>query len=102
MTKRLVVAGGILNLLFGLFHIQLGMAIHRLPQLDPEYRALMEMLNVGGTLIMFLFAWVALFRESSRIHGELLKFGIEISERTVARLMPKKRNPRSQTGKPIT
>jgi putative transposase len=34
---------------------------------------------------------------SPRIHGELLKLGIEISERTVARLMPKKRKPPSQT-----
>jgi hypothetical protein len=35
--------------------------------------------------------------ESPRIHGELLKLGIKISERTVARLMPKKRKPPSQT-----
>jgi hypothetical protein len=34
---------------------------------------------------------------SPRIRGEMLKLGIEISERTVARLMPKKRNPSSQT-----
>jgi hypothetical protein len=34
---------------------------------------------------------------SPRIHGELLKLGIKISERTVARLMPKKRYPPSQT-----
>ena len=34
---------------------------------------------------------------SPRIHGELLKLGIKISERTVARLMPKRRNPPSQT-----
>jgi putative transposase len=32
-----------------------------------------------------------------RIHGELLKLGIDISERTVSRLMPKKRKPPSQT-----
>src|SRR5512139_893126 len=32
-----------------------------------------------------------------RIHGELSKLGIKISERTVARLMPRKRNPPSQT-----
>jgi hypothetical protein len=30
---------------------------------------------------------------SPRIHGELLKRGIKISERTVARLIPKNRNP---------
>jgi putative transposase len=34
---------------------------------------------------------------SPRIHGELLKLGIKISERTVARMMPKKRKPPSQT-----
>jgi transposase InsO family protein len=32
-----------------------------------------------------------------RIHGELLKLGIEVSERTVSRLMPKRRKPPSQT-----
>ncbi len=34
-----------------------------------------------------------------RIHGELLKLGIDISERTVSRLMPKHRKPPSQTWK---
>lgn len=34
---------------------------------------------------------------SPRIHGELLKLGIKISERTVAWLMPKRRNLPSQT-----
>jgi len=32
-----------------------------------------------------------------RIHGELLKLGFEISQRTVARLMPRRRKPPSQT-----
>ena len=32
-----------------------------------------------------------------RIHGELLKLGIDVSERTVSRLMPKRRKPPSQT-----
>jgi hypothetical protein len=34
-----------------------------------------------------------------RIHGELLKLGIEISERTVSRLLPRKRRPPSQSWK---
>ena len=34
-----------------------------------------------------------------RIHGELLKLGMEISERTVSRRMPKHRKPPSQTWK---
>jgi len=32
-----------------------------------------------------------------RIHGELLKFGIDVAERTVSRLMPKRRPEPSQT-----
>ena len=38
-----------------------------------------------------------LFWGAPRIHGELLKLGIEISERTVPRLMPKDRKPPSQS-----
>jgi putative transposase len=34
-----------------------------------------------------------------RIHGELLKLGIDVAERTVSRLMPKRRTPPSQTGR---
>jgi hypothetical protein len=34
---------------------------------------------------------------SPRIHGELLKLGMDISERTVARLMPNRKKPPSQT-----
>jgi putative transposase len=32
-----------------------------------------------------------------RIHGELLKLGFEVSERTISRLMPRRRMPPSQT-----
>jgi len=39
------------------------------------------------------------FWGAPRIHGELLKLGIEISERTVSRFMPKDRKPPSQTWK---
>jgi putative transposase len=34
-----------------------------------------------------------------RIHSELLKLGLPILERTVSRLLPRKRRPQSQTGK---
>jgi hypothetical protein len=37
------------------------------------------------------------FWGAPRIHGELLKLGLEVSERTVSRLMPKTRKPPSQT-----
>jgi putative transposase len=32
-----------------------------------------------------------------RIHGELLELGIDVAERTVSRLIPKRRTPPSQT-----
>src|SRR5256886_13291523 len=32
-----------------------------------------------------------------RIHGELLKLGLDVTERTVSRLLPKRRSPPSQT-----
>jgi putative transposase len=37
------------------------------------------------------------FWGAPRIHGELMKLGLEISERTVSRLLPKDRKPPSQT-----
>lgn len=37
------------------------------------------------------------FWGAPRIHGELLKLGISISERTVSRLLPRNRKPPSQT-----
>src|SRR6266404_5403040 len=36
-----------------------------------------------------------------RIHGELLKLGIHVAERTVSRLLPKRRTPPSQTWRPF-
>jgi transposase InsO family protein len=37
------------------------------------------------------------FWGAPRIHGELLKLGIAVAERTVSRLLPKRRSPPSQT-----
>jgi putative transposase len=39
------------------------------------------------------------FMSSPRIHGELLKLGVDISERTISRLMPKRRTGPFQTWK---
>jgi len=36
-------------------------------------------------------------RGAPRIHGELLKLGVNVSKRTVSRLMPRGRRPPSQT-----
>jgi putative transposase len=56
------------------------------PTVDPKVKALIIQMAEANPL------WGA-----PRIHGELLKLGIEISERTVSRLIPKPRKPPSQT-----
>jgi putative transposase len=56
------------------------------PPVEAEITALVRKMAAANPL------WGA-----PRIHGELLKLGIEISERTVSRLMPKRRPRPSQT-----
>ena len=56
------------------------------PEMSRELRDLVHQMAEANPL------WGA-----PRIHGELMKLGIEISERTVCRLMPKRRKPPSQT-----
>src|SRR5215831_8378324 len=56
------------------------------PPVSPEIRKLIRTMAAANPL------WGA-----PRVHGELLKLGFEISERTVSRLMPKKENKPSQT-----
>jgi transposase InsO family protein len=56
------------------------------PPVSPEIRALVRRMAEANPL------WGA-----PRIHGELLKLGIDVAERTVSRLIPKRRTPPSQT-----
>lgn len=56
--KVLLTIGGTLNAIFVLFHIWLGYMIHVNPAISQADRPLMEMLNVGG-LLMILFITVA-------------------------------------------
>ncbi len=56
------------------------------PPISPEIRALVSRMAEANPL------WGA-----PRIHGELLKLGIAVAERTVSRLIPKRRSPPSQT-----
>jgi len=58
------------------------------PRVSPEVRDLIRKMAEANPL------WGA-----PRIHGELLKLGIEVSERSVSRLLPSRRNPASQTWK---
>jgi putative transposase len=56
------------------------------PAVDPKVKALIKQMMEANPL------WGA-----PRIDGQLMKLGIEISERTVSRLIPKGRKPPSQT-----
>jgi putative transposase len=55
------------------------------PAIDPEIRALIKRMATANM-------WGA-----PRIHGELLELGIEISEATVSKYLPRRRKPPSQT-----
>src|SRR5437867_5318838 len=56
------------------------------PPVDAAIKALVRRMTAANPL------WGA-----PRIHGELLKLGIGMAERTVSRLLPKRRSPPSQT-----
>ena len=56
------------------------------PPVNAEIKALVTHMATANPL------WGA-----PRIHGELLKLGIDVAERTVSRLLPKRRTPPSQT-----
>lgn len=58
------------------------------PEANPAIRALVLKMATANP-----------FWGAPRIHGELLKLGITISERTVSRILPQKRQPPSQTWK---
>ena len=55
------------------------------PGIDPEVRSLIERMATVNL-------WGA-----PRIHGELLKLGIDVSQATVSKYMPRRRKPPSQT-----
>ena len=56
------------------------------PEVNTEIRALIRRMGQANP-----------FWGAPRIHGELLKLGLEVSERTVSRLVPRSRKPPSQT-----
>jgi len=58
------------------------------PQASAEVRALIKRMATANP-----------YGGAPRIHGELLKLGMEISERTVSRLMPKHRKPPRRLGR---
>ena len=66
---------------------------------DPEFlqrlrpQATMVTLLDGESTTVELELKIKPSLSAPRIHGELLKLGFEVSERTVSRLMPRRRKP---------
>lgn len=60
MIKIFLIIGGILNSLLAVFHFFLGYQIFQFEDVAVGYRALMTMLNVGGTLFIILSAIASL------------------------------------------
>ncbi len=60
MSKILLIIGGILNSLLTVFHVFLGYQIFQFKDIAEGYRALMVMLNAGGTLFILLFTIASL------------------------------------------
>src|SRR5436190_107875 len=67
-------------------HVALENLALRHPPINPEITALVTRMAAANPL------WGA-----PRIHGELLRLGIDVSDRTVSRVMPKRRPLPSQT-----
>ncbi len=61
MRKRLLVAGGVINVLFTVFHIWLTWQLTKIAGLTPEIKALLIMLCVGGTTMIGFAAYTSLF-----------------------------------------
>jgi len=74
MNKTLLMIGGLVNLLFGLMHLNLGKALNwseTLGCLTPDNRATIYTLNVHLAFTCLVFAYLSLFRRK-----EMLTTGI--------------------------
>jgi len=71
MQNTLLIIGGTAQIILGLFHIYLTTAIQKMDSLTPSGRALMQMLNVGGTLLIFFVAYVSFFQQDSLLSTSL-------------------------------
>lgn len=79
MRKVLLVLTGVLNLLFGVFHVFLGYQIHSWIALSDHARGIMQACNIGCTLLVFFLAYVCLVRGkelmSTGLGGAVLGLG---------------------------
>jgi hypothetical protein len=67
MSRALLTVAGIVNALFGLFHILLGWQLRLATDLPPGARSLLQALNLGGALLIFFLAYASLFQKSDML-----------------------------------
>lgn len=73
MTKKLLLIGGIINVIFTVFHFWLGWKIQSVAGLPDDYRPLMTMLNNGGILLIGFAAFASLFCAQEMLSSRLGK-----------------------------
>jgi hypothetical protein len=79
MLKILALVGGLLNGVFTLFHLWLGWQIYSVAALEPGFKSLMEMLNVGLVFLVLLFALAALLYPEELVSTKIGKLLIGAS-----------------------
>jgi len=60
VSRALLIAGGVINVLFGLFHVWLTWEIGHVSGLSPNIFGLLVALAVGGTMVIFFVAAVTM------------------------------------------
>ena len=61
MSKKLLMIGGAIQLLFGFFHIWLGSEIQTSQEYPGDIRSLLQVFNIGACLVVFFFAYISFF-----------------------------------------
>ncbi len=65
--KNLLLMGGIINILFLLFHLYLGYLMTSWPGLNPQLLALLETFNMIGAFMIFMIAWNSLINRDEML-----------------------------------
>jgi len=71
MKKTLLISGGILNTLFGLFHVLMARGIQVSEILSPEARSLLHAFNAFGIIVIFYFAYISFFHDRELLSTRL-------------------------------
>jgi hypothetical protein len=76
LKKTLVTIGGILFILFGIFHLSFWKLFdwkNELPKLSPGNSNIMQMLNIGSSIILLSFGYILLANRNEVINTKIGK-----------------------------